>query len=136
MSEAPKVIWLQRPNHDPQNECDDWEVTWCVDRQNDDDTCYKKASAKVSELADMILTLRARLEAAEKDAERYRWLRTRIEIRNEQAVSGSVRPALSVALGMAFLDCKTQRSKPYFTEQANKLDAAIDTELAKEGEKK
>lgn len=57
MMDAPNKIWLQRPNRDPENE---WcgEVTWCEDKQNDDDTCYIKASAKTQRV---IEALRAEL---------------------------------------------------------------------------
>lgn len=61
MSDAPNKIWLQRPNRNPDNE---WfgEVTWCENKQNDDDTCYIKASAKTADLANQIESLQAEVE--------------------------------------------------------------------------
>ncbi len=42
MADAPEKIWLQRPCRDPENEwCGD--VTWCADKQNEDDTEYVRA---------------------------------------------------------------------------------------------
>lgn len=65
--DAPNKIWLQRPNRNPENE---WygEVTWCEDKQNDDDTCYIKASAKTTDLADEITRLRAERDAIWNEA--------------------------------------------------------------------
>ena len=58
MSDEQKILWLQRPNRDSMSE---WynEVTWCEDKQNDDDTCYIKAGVATTELADEIESLRA-----------------------------------------------------------------------------
>lgn len=71
MSEAPKLIWLQRPNKDSMSEFFG-EVTWCEDKQNDDDTCYFKAGMKSIAIAEEFADLRARLEKAETIADAAR----------------------------------------------------------------
>ena len=66
MSDVPKTIWLQRPNRDSMSEwCN--EVTWCEDKQNDDDTCYIKAGVATAELANEIESLRQRVNEVATD---------------------------------------------------------------------
>lgn len=60
-----------------------------------------------------------------RDAARYRWLRERLEVRQLQAVSGSVRPGLEVRLGCEFFDV-VQRERNRRPKLADELDAAID----------
>lgn len=71
MCDAPKTIWLQRPNRDPENE---WcgETTWCEDKQNDDDTCYIKAGIATTQVANIIDQLRAKVAELEPDAMKWR----------------------------------------------------------------
>jgi hypothetical protein len=79
--------------------------------------------------------LAAELAECRADAERYRWLRDRIEVRRQEAMSGSVRPALSVRIGSAFLDSPCSRLKSLNDPDAHEtrsreLDAAIDAARA------
>lgn len=67
------------------------------------------------------------------DAKRYRWLRDRIEIREQEAMSGKRKPGLWVAMGMTFLDCNTVRTSAHVQKKAAELDAAIDAAIS-EGE--
>lgn len=68
------------------------------------------------------------------DAERYRWLRQRIEARHVKAVSGHSRLALQTSIGLEFFDSvPAPRHAERYEKNAQKLDAAIDA--AKEEEK-
>lgn len=62
MADAPERIWLQRPCRDPENE---WcgEVTWCEDKQEDDDTEYVRA--------DFLERMRLRLEHADEQSKQF-----------------------------------------------------------------
>lgn len=77
----------------------------------------------------------AELATLQKDAERYRWLRQRVQVRNMQAMNGSYRKAIDIVTGMAFFDSRTKRNEKYIAECAAELDAAIDAakRLEKEG---
>ena len=66
-----------------------------------------------------------------QDAARYRWLRSRIEVRTMEAVSGSRRPALDVRLGYEFLDT-VPRPRARDASAAEALDSAIDEAMARE----
>lgn len=75
-------------------------------------------------------------ESNARDAERYRWLRDRMEVRHEAAMDGTKRPALTMRVGHSFLDSKKDpasgwTSPQFFDESREKLDAAIDA--AREG---
>ncbi len=62
------------------------------------------------------------IEMLRKDAERYQWLRDRMQVRYERSLSGKTKEALSMRVGFDFLDCT--------------LDIAIDAAIKKErGEK-
>jgi hypothetical protein len=66
-----------------------------------------------------------------EDAERYRWLRERMQVRNETSVSGITKPALSMRVGFSFTDTKSDPAKgwtdpKYFIESQQSVDAAID----------
>lgn len=77
----------------------------------------------------------AERDALKADAERYRWLRMRLKVKKQMAVSGSFREALDIRIGCAFLDSKLPRTLPesYPEELAANLDSAID-EAMKRGE--
>lgn len=69
------------------------------------------------------------------DAARYRWLRQRVEVRKEEAMSGSVRDALCIRIGGAFLDSPASRLRSLRDPNAGEtrsreLDAAIDAARA------
>ena len=76
-----------------------------------------------------VVAERDRLRA---DAERYRWLRQRIEVRQQTAMSGSSRPGLDVRIGHGFLDRPVPNVRPQgrSKELSRELDAAIDAALA------
>lgn len=66
------------------------------------------------------------LERLRADAARYRWLRERLEVRNEEpADGGKRRPAIRVRIGRAFIDTKV-RFRYTDEERSVELDAAID----------
>jgi hypothetical protein len=68
-----------------------------------------------------------------EDARRYRWLRNRLQIRNEESMAGTYRPALCTKLGWSFVDSKgpvvSSRSAEYYESESAKLDAAIDSAI-------
>ena len=76
----------------------------------------------------------APVDARDANARRYEWLRERVEVRQMAAVSGTVRPAIEVRIGRAFLDSRTPKSYPPEAdiERSAKLDAAIDAALARQ----
>jgi hypothetical protein len=67
------------------------------------------------------------------DARRYRWLRNRLEIRDEESMAGTVRPALRCRLGWSFMDSAGPRlstnSDLYYEGKNSELDAAIDAAM-------
>ena len=74
------------------------------------------------------------VEALRKDAERYRWLRDRLEVRPQKAMSGSVRDALTVRIGCSFLDSEVSKRRSLKDPDAHEngckqLDAAIDAAM-------
>ena len=76
----------------------------------------------------------ARIAELEKDARRYRWLCNRLTVRNEEAIDGTIRPALATRFGLAFFD-----SKPTSTtilkagyDPTGGLEAAIDEAMSNE----
>ena len=79
----------------------------------------------------------AELEATQNDAERYRWLKNRIEVRKQAAVNGSVRDSISVRIGYAFIDATTRTfPKEYEVEISAKLDQAVDAAIKAKGDAK
>lgn len=84
--------------------------------------------------------LRSRLAEAERDAARYRWLRERMEVGPQRAMSGSTRDAMSVRIGCSFMDSEVLKRRSLNDPDAHengckKFDAAIDAFLSrKEGE--
>lgn len=69
-----------------------------------------------------------------KDANRYRWLRDRLQVRYMQAVSGEKRRGLVMRVGHGFLDSKTPPERGwtdprYFDECRQEVDAAIDAAI-------
>jgi len=77
--------------------------------------------------------LREERDAALVDARRYRWLRPRLEIRNERSLAGSSRPALGVCVGWSYMDSKGPiSSSRNFNSAGESLDAAIDAALSDE----
>jgi hypothetical protein len=86
-------------------------------------------------------SLRSRLAAADANDRRYRWLRQRLEIRNEHsmAAGSEPRPAMAVRIGCSFLDSPLPISSnpEHWQRKAIEVDASIDAHLAaaREGEK-
>lgn len=71
------------------------------------------------------------IEATERDAARYRWIRQRLQIRNLEFADGEVRPAFDVRIGCARVDSQHVPGSGYlsqdrFEEDCQKVDAAID----------
>ena len=75
--------------------------------------------------------VREELAAQMRDASRYEWLRERVEVRQMAAVNGTVRPAIEVRIGRAFLDSRTPKSYPPEADvkRSAKLDTAIDAAI-------
>ena len=96
----------------------------------------------IQEAADAILALQQRVREPEVDARRYRWLRPRLEIRNQFSMhhGSPARPALEVRLGHEFMDSKARNGEGYtdpkrFVAECEQLDAAIDAAAIAEGGK-
>ena len=84
--------------------------------------------------ADALTSLAAECERLRRDAQRYRWLRPRLEMRSLQSVAGSSRPALMLRVGQEYFDSKTRGSKGYtkphlFELECGILDSAIDSSI-------
>ena len=80
------------------------------------------------EAADTIEALRAENARLREDAERYQFIRRRLELKNHQVVSGKTRLGLNVRIGLSFLDTPNRRGASNQTMRA--LDDAIDAALA------
>ena len=92
--------------------------------------CEDAADA-LTEQAATIASQAAQIQALERDAGRYRWLRPRLEVKPMQAVSGSVRPALDVRIGWSYMDSKGPiSSSRNVAADCESLDAAIDSAQA------
>jgi hypothetical protein len=77
-----------------------------------------------------------RAVAAEReDAERYRWLRQRIEAREMETIRGTKRLGLDVRIGCCFFDAPFPLSgNPKYQEKLSQnLDAAIDAAIRARG---
>lgn len=66
------------------------------------------------------------VEGLRKDAERYRWLRPRLWVRDIRDMTGALRPALYVVIGRSFFHTKTDAHEDQEREQ---LDSAIDAAI-------
>ena len=81
--------------------------------------------------ADKIDAQAAEIEALRADAERYRWLRHRLKVREEKSLAGSYRDSIYVRVGQSFFDTPTRGVKGYvepaeYEKECAELDAAID----------
>lgn len=73
------------------------------------------------------------VEKYRRDAERYRWLRRRVRLRDERSLADiPARPALYIRVGFAFLDSKTFSIHSVEKEErdGHALDTAIDEQLS------
>lgn len=125
----------------------DWEGTWAADygralivaRAENAELALEEADERhgryvkaVGELSGMA----ARLAEAERDAVRYRWLRERMEVGPQRAMSGSTRDAISVRIGCSFMDSEVSKRRSLKDPDAHengckKFDAAIDAYLSR-----
>ena len=92
---------------------------------------------RLHETCKNLLQVEAERDAAAKDAERYRWLRLRLEVRELEAMSGGRRPAMQIRIGHSYFDSTHRPGAGYlnpahFQQECEELDAAID---AAKGEK-
>lgn len=85
----------------------------------------------LSETAKAERELRAELAECKRDAERYRWVRQRLEVRMMANMRGGSAAALATRVGHAFFHSSVSPAPI----KAERLDAAIDAALAAEGEK-
>ena len=78
----------------------------------------------------------AQPERAPSDAQRYQWLRQRIEVKKVTPATGPARQGIDVKIGCAFLDSKLPYVVPasYPEELAQKLDDAIDAAIKQGGQ--
>lgn len=102
------------------------------EREDGDYVLFSEAKALEAEVS----RLTAELEAASKDAQRYRWLRPRIQIVRQGSVAkpNEKRAAIETRIGCSFIDSPLPYStNPEHQEQLSlELDAAIDAAI-KEG---
>lgn len=73
-----------------------------------------------------------------RDAERYRWLRDRMQVRTELLMQGPARDALSMRVGFMFLDYTNDPASGWtcpqnFDRCREKVDTAIDLARTKAG---
>ena len=107
----------------------------------------KRLLARIAELQDETRLLRKQLrtyaqEAVRaagakdrKDAERYRWLRERMKVREEKSLAGSWRDSIYIRIGQSFFDTPTRGSKGYtepaqYERECQEFDAAVDAAIA------
>lgn len=74
------------------------------------------------------------LDEERRVARRYRWVRNRLRVRNEAAVSGTVKPALSVRIGCSFIDHPVTGNRGYldphkYEEECREMDSLIDAAI-------
>ena len=73
-------------------------------------------------------------KAMKRDAERYRWLRERLQVRTEEMMSGAYKPCLNVRIAYSALTHTSSPRDSYldparFDAECAKLDAAIDAAM-------
>jgi hypothetical protein len=98
------------------------------------DTLRKSAAALEAQAA-QIAERDAQIEALRADAERYRWLRPRLQVRAGRSMGGTVRECLEVRIGQSFFDTPTRAGKGYlnladFDGECRLLDVEIDAAMA------
>ncbi len=84
--------------------------------------------------------LRSENERLRADAERYQWLRLRLQVRMQPSIAGEVKPSMVTRIGHAFFGSATVPGRGYldpkrFEKECCDLDAAIDAARAAPGEK-
>ena len=80
----------------------------------------------------------ARIAELENDAARYRWLRRRIRLTNEEMMSGAVKKCMTVRIAYSAMDHTTDPADAYlskdrFNAECAALDAAIDAARKEQG---
>ncbi len=79
----------------------------------------------------------AQIDALRADAERYRWLRMRLKVREERSMSGSYKDSIYIRVAQSFFDTPTRGDDGYldksiFAKECCEFDAAIDAALRQE----
>jgi hypothetical protein len=92
---------------------------------------WAESRHSVQQMREELDRLRAELEIARNDAERYRWLRRRIRIASEQMMTGAIKKCLTVRVAYSVMDrtddpADSYLSKDRFDADCATLDAAID----------
>jgi hypothetical protein len=95
------------------------------------------ATWKLNNLHANYMAVRAECEALRAKAARYDWLRDRLRVRGQRALSGGVRDGIEFRVGRTFLDAPSRGSFGYldpamYYAECDELDAAIDDAMGKE----
>lgn len=96
---------------------------------------FGEAAGEIERLRSDIERLIACSRRILADARRYEWLRMRLRVFEQRALSGSYKDAISIRIGQSFFDSKTRGDAGYvdaskFWKECDALDAAIDAALA------
>lgn len=78
--------------------------------------------------------LRAAVESLAADADRYRWLRQRLKVREERSMTGSCKDSIYTRVAQSFFDTPTRGDSGYvdkslYAKECSQFDAAIDAAL-------
>lgn len=90
---------------------------------------------------DCVGKLQAECDALRLKAARYDWLRDRLRVRGQRALSGGVRDGIEFRVGRTFLDVPSLGSFGYldpamYYAERDELDAAIDAAMGAIGKEK
>lgn len=125
--------------------CYSCRMTPCVCGASADSPSYWKDKEKEKEdycaLQRRCEELEAEGQRLREDAERYRWLRDRMDVRKEVPMAGPKRDAFQMRIGHSFVDSTTDpghgwTDSKYWDEARRRVDKAIDAALHAGGEKK
>lgn len=96
---------------------------------------YHHADSNPEEVTEARVALLSVIETLVADAEKYKWLRDRMQVRYESSMNGGdKRATLSMRIGFGFLDSKKLpdsgwTNPKYFDECRENVDSAIKTAM-------
>lgn len=106
--------------------------TWPEPCRHDLD--YERAKIESMWLLKRALAAIRQLQEAQKDAERWRWARNKLEVRKQEMMAGPPKPCLSVRLGHSLVNdshvwysTNPERDEKRRLEMESAIDAAIQT---------